>query len=135
VTTKHLSISDYYTKMCTYAEELATSGTLLHHNDLVIELATSGTPLHHNELVTYLLAGLDEDYNTVFTVVVARSDLISSSELCVQLMSLEHHTSLQATHTPGGSAMAASCGSGYSSRRGSAGSDRGHGRSHSSRDG
>jgi hypothetical protein len=71
VTTKHLSISDYYTKMCAYAEELATSGTLLHHNDLVTELATSGTPLHHNELVTYLLAGLDEDYNTVFTAVVA----------------------------------------------------------------
>jgi hypothetical protein len=51
--------------MCTYADELAT---------LV-------TPLRDDELVAYLLTGLDEDYNVVFTAVMARSDPISPSEL------------------------------------------------------
>jgi hypothetical protein len=43
-------------------------------------------------------------------------------------MSFEHHTSLQATHTPGGSAMAASRGRGYFGGHTSTRSDRGHGR-------
>jgi hypothetical protein len=32
------------------------------------ELATSGSPLRDDELVAYLLAGLNEEYNPVFTV-------------------------------------------------------------------
>jgi hypothetical protein len=60
-----LSVSDYYAKMCHYADELATSGTAL----------------RDDELVAYLLAGLDAEYNSVFTVVVARVDPITPSEL------------------------------------------------------
>jgi hypothetical protein len=55
-----LSVTDYYSKMTQYADELAVSGS----------------PLHNNELIAYLLAGLDEEYNPVFTVVVARVDPI-----------------------------------------------------------
>jgi hypothetical protein len=60
-----LSVTDYYSKMTHYADELAVSGA----------------PLRDDELVVYLLADLDEDYNVVFTVVIARVDPISSSDL------------------------------------------------------
>jgi hypothetical protein len=49
-------MSDYYGKMCQYADELAAIGA----------------PLRDDELIAYLLAGLDEDYNPVFTAVVAQ---------------------------------------------------------------
>jgi hypothetical protein len=60
-------MSDYYDKMCHYADELAASGTAL----------------RDDELVSYLLAGLDEDYNSVFTAVVARADPITPSDLYI----------------------------------------------------
>jgi hypothetical protein len=90
-----LPVSDYYAKMCAYADELATSGT----------------PLHDDEFVAYLLAGLDEDYNLVLTAVVARVDPITPSELYSQLLSFEQHTNLQAHASTGGasSAMATLC--------------------------
>jgi hypothetical protein len=56
----HLTVSNYYTKMSQFAEELVASGT----------------PLHDDEFVTYLLADLDEEYNPVFTAVVTRVDPI-----------------------------------------------------------
>jgi hypothetical protein len=59
-----MTVSDYYAKMCQFVDNLAASGT----------------PLHEDELVAYLLAGLDEDYNPIFTIVVARVDSISPSE-------------------------------------------------------
>ena len=74
----HLSVSDYYAKMCTYADELVASGA----------------PLRDDELVAYILAGLNEDFNPVFTAVVARVDPIKPSELYSQLLSFEHHTNL-----------------------------------------
>jgi hypothetical protein len=105
-------MSDYYGKMCQYADELAAIGA----------------PLRDDELIAYLLAGLDEDYNPVFTAVVAQQDPISPSELYAQLLSFEQHTSLQAHNSSGGasSAMAASRGHGYIGGHSSS-SDRGHG--------
>jgi hypothetical protein len=58
-------VSDYYSNMRVYANELAASGA----------------PLRDDEMVMYLLAGLDEDYNHVFIVVITWVDLITSSEL------------------------------------------------------
>jgi hypothetical protein len=49
---QQLSTTDYYTKMCQYTDELAAMGA----------------PLHNDELIAYLLAGLDEEYNSVFTL-------------------------------------------------------------------
>jgi hypothetical protein len=73
-TKKHqLSISDYYAKMCHYIDDLAASGN----------------PLRDDELVAYLLAGLDEGFNPVFTTIVAQVDPISPSELYAQLLSFE----------------------------------------------
>jgi hypothetical protein len=66
------------------------------------ELTVSGAPLRDDELVAYLLADFDEDYNDVFTVVIARVDPISSSDLYAQLLSFEEliskPTSLLAPH-------------------------------------
>jgi hypothetical protein len=88
-------------------------------------------PLCDDELVAYILAGLDEDYNPVFTAVVARNDPISPSELYSQLLSFEQHVSLQAHQMSGSSssAMTATHGRGFSNGRGYGGSDRGRGRS------
>jgi hypothetical protein len=60
----------------------------------VDEIAAIGASLHDDELVTYILVGLDEYYNPVFTAVVARTDPINPSELYAQLLSFEQHTSL-----------------------------------------
>jgi hypothetical protein len=49
--------------------------------DYVDELAASSTTLHNDELVAYLLAGHNEDYNPIFSVVIARADPIKPPEL------------------------------------------------------
>jgi hypothetical protein len=103
-------------------------------SQLADDLATSGTPLCDDEFITYLLAGLDEDYNLVFTSVVSRADAIAPTELLAQLLSFEHHTSLQGNSAHGGSlsAMMASRGRGFSGGRGPGPSScgRGRGRTH-----
>jgi uncharacterized membrane protein YgcG len=119
-----LFVSDYYAKMCHYADELAASGTAL----------------RDDELVAYLLAGLDAEYNSVFTAVVARVDPITPSELYAQLLSFEQHMQLQEHSMSGGSlsAMAATRGRGYHGGRGSSpgrGQNRGRGRGRSYRGG
>jgi hypothetical protein len=110
----HLSVSDYYAKMCTYADELAASGA----------------PLRDDELIAYILVDLNEDFNPVFTAVVARVDPIKPSELYSQLLSFEHHTNLQANSSTGGSssAMSASRSPGLGAGRAPAGYARGCGR-------
>jgi hypothetical protein len=76
----HLSVIDYYSKMYQYADDLTAIGA----------------PLRDDELVAYIFTGLDQDYNLVFTAVVAWTDPISLSELYSQLLSFEQHVSLQA---------------------------------------
>jgi hypothetical protein len=103
------------------------------------ELAASGTPLHDDELISYLLAGLDEEYNVVLTSVVARVDPIAPTELYIQLLSFEQHTNLQGhtSHDGPSSAMNVSRGRGYSGGRGSGSSScgSGPGRGHTQRGG
>jgi uncharacterized membrane protein YgcG len=108
----HMTVSDYYAKMCQFVDDLAASGT----------------PLHDNELVAYLLAGLDKDYNPIFTAVVACADPISPSELYAQLLSFEHHTHLQSQPSSASTAMAASRSRGHGSGGFSRGTGRGRGR-------
>jgi hypothetical protein len=110
-----LSVSDYYAKMSHYADESAASGT----------------PFCNDELVAYLLVGLDEEYNPVFTAVVAQINPISPSELYAQLLSFEQHTTIQAVAVSAStaSAMTASDGRGSSVGHGGyGGSDRRHSR-------
>jgi hypothetical protein len=106
-----LSVSDYYSKMTHYVDELTTLGS----------------PLSDDELVAYLLADLDEEYNPMFTTVVAHVDPVSPSNLYAQLLSFEQHTHLQAPTTSGSSssAMTASHNRGFPGR-GASGSDHDH---------
>jgi hypothetical protein len=52
------SISEYIGKMCAFADDMASTGK----------------PLDDEDLVSYILARLDEDYNSVITPLVARPD-------------------------------------------------------------
>jgi hypothetical protein len=113
----HLNVSDYYSKMCLYADDLEPVGT----------------PLCDDELIAYLLASLDVEFNSVFTFVVGCVDPISPTDLYAQLLSFKQHTSLQGQPSHGGalSAMTASRGGpSYSGGRGSDSSSRGSGRGH-----
>jgi hypothetical protein len=98
-------------------------------SQFVDELMASATALHDDELVAYLLAGLDEEYNARFTLVVARANPIAPTELYAQLLSFEQHTSLQGhtTHDGSSSAMTASRGRGYSGGHGLGSSSHGSG--------
>jgi hypothetical protein len=88
-----LSVSYYYSKMSQFVDDLAAFGALL----------------RDAELVAYLLSGMDEAYNPVFTSIVACVDPITPSELYSQLLRFEQHKSLQSSLMQGGisSAMTA----------------------------
>jgi hypothetical protein len=45
--------------------------------------------------VSYILIGLDEDYNLVYSTVTTGIEPISPSELCAQLLGFEQHLHLQ----------------------------------------
>jgi hypothetical protein len=66
----NLSISKYVGKMCAFADDMASSGK----------------PLDDEDLVSYILVGLDEEYNSVVTTLVARSDTVSLAEAYAQLL-------------------------------------------------
>jgi hypothetical protein len=90
-------------------------------------------PLHDDEFNAYILAGL-EDYNPIFTTILARVDLISPSDhdLYAQLLSFEQHTHLQrhASSARSSSAMTATRGRGFAVH-GTGGSNHGRSRSRS----
>jgi hypothetical protein len=69
----NMSITEYVNKMCALGDEI----------DVV------GKPLDEEEMVSYILAGLDPEYNSVVSVVVTRVEPISVSELYGQLLSFE----------------------------------------------
>lgn len=48
---------------------------------LADDLASAGKPIDDDELVSYILVGLDIDYNPLVSTVVGRSDPISLSDL------------------------------------------------------
>lgn len=80
---------------------------------LADDLASAGKPVDDESLVSYILAGLDIDYNPLVSTVVGRSDPISLSDLYSQMVSYDNRMD----HLQGGgqiqsSANAASRGSG-----------------------
>jgi hypothetical protein len=111
-----LSIAEYYSKMQTLADNMMSIGSAL----------------RDDEFVSYILAGLDEDYNAIYSVVITRVEPITPSELYAQLLSYEQHLQLQHGGAPGhtSSANSSSCGRGMSRGR-SGGPSRGRGRGRS----
>jgi hypothetical protein len=73
-----LSIVNYITNMCTLGDELAIAGK----------------PLNDNDLISYILVGLDFDYNSVVTMRVAKENL-TICEVYSQLLSFEQPLELQ----------------------------------------
>jgi hypothetical protein len=67
-----LSIATYINKMYTLGDELATSGKLIDDDDLI----------------SYILTGLDFEYNSVITMLIAKENL-TLSEVHSQLLSFE----------------------------------------------
>ena len=65
------TIDDYFNKMKSLA------------NDMV----AVGKCLEDEEIISYVLAGLDMDFNLIVSVVVARMELLSLGELYTQLVS------------------------------------------------
>jgi hypothetical protein len=53
-------------------------------------LAIIGQPLKDEEFIAYLLAGLDESYDSLVTSVTTRDDAIPLSELFAYLLSQEY---------------------------------------------
>lgn len=73
-----MSIDEYIAKMKGYADEMAAAGK----------------PLDDEELVSFICTGLDFEYNSVVTSVLARTEPISVTELIVQLLAFEQRLNL-----------------------------------------
>ena len=56
---------------------------------LADEMASAGRKLEDEELVSYILTGLDSDFNSVVSAVVARVEPITVPKLYAQLVSFE----------------------------------------------
>ena len=69
------SIAEYFTKMKTLADDMASTGKWL--ND--------------EEVASYILSGLDIEYNLVVSAVAARTEPITLGELFTQLSAFEQH--------------------------------------------
>jgi hypothetical protein len=59
------------------------------------EMAAAGRPLEDDELVEYILTGLDEEYDSVVSSVLGRTEPISVSELYSQLLAFETRVNLR----------------------------------------
>jgi hypothetical protein len=69
----NMSISEYVNKMCALGDEMTSVGK----------------PLDDEEMVSYILAGLDFEYNPVVSAVVTQVEPFSLNELYGQLLSYE----------------------------------------------
>lgn len=73
------TIAEYYAKMKTLADEMASAGRRL----------------EDDEMVSYILTGLDDDFDVVVSAVAARVEPISLGELYTQLISHEQRIELR----------------------------------------
>lgn len=73
-----LSMAEYIAKMRSLADEIASAGKAI----------------DDDELVSYVLAGLDFDYNPIVSALVARTEPISVGEMYSQLLSFEQRMDL-----------------------------------------
>ena len=73
-----MSIDEYVGKMKVYADELAAAGKAL----------------DDEELISYIITGLDLDYNPVISTALGRVDPISVTEFTSQLLAFEQRLNL-----------------------------------------
>lgn len=67
------------------------------------EMAAAGRPLEDDELVEYILTGLDEEYDSLVSGVLSRTDPISVSELYSQMLAFETRVELRNNSSSSGS--------------------------------
>jgi hypothetical protein len=104
-----MSISEYITKMKSLTDEMA-----------------SAKKVDDEELVSYILAGLDEEYNPMVSALLARVEPVSVVEAHSQLLSFENRINLMhGGHQASANAARRGCGS--PGHRGRGRSDRGRG--------
>lgn len=72
------SVAEYVSKMKSLADEIATTGK----------------PLDEEDLVSYILAGLDYDYNPLVSSVATRVEPLTVAELYALLLSFEQRMEL-----------------------------------------
>jgi hypothetical protein len=107
----NLSVTEYLAKM----------------QSLDNDMSATGKPLDDEDLVQYILAGLDEDYDSVVNSVLARPQAITVSELAYQMLAFESHIDLRS----GCSGSSAN----FAKRGGRGGFSRGYGRGQGGRGG
>lgn len=102
---------------------------------LADEMASAGKALDDEELVSYILAGLDFDYNSVVTTVTGRTDPISVNELYGLLVGFESRLELlqNALQASANAMSRGGCGGGHgqggnNNRGGGSGRGRGDGK-------
>jgi hypothetical protein len=93
------TISEYFTRM----------------KALVDEMASAGKRLEDDELVSYILTGIDLDYDLVVSAVTARMEQITVGELLIQLTSHEQRMELRNNTNNPSANMAAKGGRGGNS--------------------
>jgi hypothetical protein len=62
---------------------------------LADEMASVGKKLDDEELISYVLAGLDAEYNSVVSSIAARVEATTFDDLYSQLLAFENHLDLQ----------------------------------------
>ncbi|CAA0836591.1 Unknown protein [Striga hermonthica] len=106
-----MSMSEYFNKMKT----------------LTSDMAAAGKPLDEEEIVSYILAGLDYEYNSVVSAVVARVEPITVNELYTQLVSFDHRQEMLQLGQASANAASRGRGGGRGFPRGRGGYNQGRG--------
>jgi hypothetical protein len=88
---------------------------------LLDEMAAAGKPIDDDELLTYILTGLDMEFNPVVTSLLAMKETITVSEAYSQLLAFETRMEILGSGHSGSSANSANRGG----RGGNGGRDRG----------
>lgn len=57
-------------------------------------MTASGKPIDDEEMISYILAGLDYEYNPIVSALVSRTDPLSVGEVYAQLLNFEQHMEL-----------------------------------------
>jgi hypothetical protein len=104
----------------THKGSLSVAEYLAKMQSLGNDMSTTGKALDDEDLVQYILAGLDEDYDSVVNSVLAHPQAITVSELASQMLAFESRIDLH-SGSSGSSANFAkqgghggfSCGSGH----------------------
>jgi histone deacetylase 1/2 len=92
------------------------------------EMAVAGKPIDDDELLTYILNGLDMEFNPVVTSLLARKETVTVSKAYSQLLAFETRMEIMGSGHSRSSANSANCGGrGGNGGRGRGGFNRGCG--------